>query len=90
MIDRVQIQEFKITFTDKGKLKVYPVARTERLISCIKSQICRENLFIIQNKIDKIMESENKDAEPMIHNLIDKRDKYYLNHEFRAAQAVDL
>ena len=36
------------------------------------------------------MESENKDDEPMIQNLVEKRDKYYLNHEFRAAQAVDL
>lgn len=37
MIDRIQIQEYKITFTPKGKLKVYPVATTEKLSSCINT-----------------------------------------------------
>ena len=42
--------------------------------------------MIIQNKIDQMTKLGNKD----VGNLINKRDKYYHNHELRAALAVDL
>ena len=50
MIDRVQVLEFKFAFK-AGQLKVYHVAKTEFLNSCIKTMMNHENLKTIQQKI---------------------------------------
>ena len=64
-IDRVQIQEFKLTFTTiNGNFKVYPIARTEKLTSSIKSSINREDLKVSQYQIQDFSKNyELKSAE---------------------------
>lgn len=86
-IDRVQINEFKLTFRQKqGNLKVYPIARTEKLTSSINTQIYHENLLMIQNRIDQLTDSGNK----IVHHLKKKMEKYCNNYEFMSAQAINL
>lgn len=69
LIDRVQIQEMKLTLNPGQKLfKVYPIGRTEMLNSSIYKQIYEENLNILQDQINDLKKKRKyKKAEKFIN-----------------------